>query len=128
MIYLWSGCCSHWTPAERRDGGSAIGTAEEDVMNEREKHQNRHKAQLRELEADIDNVKAMARRTKIDAKVMYDEQIGGLEQKLELARKKVTGLRESSGDAWEGLRGGVEHAMVEIRSGIKEARKVVSAN
>jgi len=97
-------------------------------MTEREKYQNRHKAQLRELEADIDNVKAMARRVRIDPKAKYDEQIGGLEQKLELARVKVTGLRESSGDAWRDLRAEVEHAMTEIKSGIKKARKVVSVD
>lgn len=95
-------------------------------MDKRENHQNKHKAQLRELEADIANVKAFARKARTDAKTGYVEQIRGLEQKLDVAREKADGLRASSGVAWDELRVGVERAMGDLRSGINEARKAIS--
>jgi predicted nucleic acid-binding Zn-ribbon protein len=98
------------------------------MMDKREQQQNRHKAQLRELEADIENLKALARKTRADAKAGYREQISRLEQKLDAARQKAGGLRDSSGDAWDELRSGVEHAMIDLKSGITAARKTVSPN
>jgi hypothetical protein len=96
-------------------------------MDKREKHQNRHKAQLRELEADVDNLRAFAKKTSADAKAGYKERMSLLERKLDTARTKVADLRQSSGDAWTELRAGVEHSVSEVKSEITDARKTLSA-
>ncbi len=95
-------------------------------MDKREKHQNRCKAQLREFEADIQNVRAMARRATADVQADSRERAGCLDEKLKTARKKADGVWVSSSDTWEELRKGLELTMGELKSGISDAWRALS--
>ncbi len=97
-------------------------------MDERKEYQERHKAELTQLKTDIAKLKALAGRAKADAKIGYDEQVKHLEQKLDSAQEKMERLYDSSGDAWEGLRSGAEKAVGELKAGVKEAWKSLSAD
>lgn len=97
-------------------------------MDERKEYQEKHKAELAQLNRDIGKLKALARRAKADAKTGYGEQIKHLEQKLDSAQEKMEKLRESSGDAWEGLRSGAEKALGELKAGVKEAWQSLSSD
>ena len=96
-------------------------------MDERKEYQERHKAELTQLKSDIAKLKALAKRAKADAKTAYGEQVKHLEEKLDSVQEKVDKLHESSGDAWEGLLSGAEKAMGELKAGLKEAWRSLSA-
>jgi len=97
-------------------------------MDERKECEEKHKAELKQLNRDIGKLKTFARRVKADATTAYGEQIKHLEEKLDSAHEKVDKLHESSGDAWEGLRSGAEKAVGELKAGLKEAWGSVSAD
>ena len=97
-------------------------------MDERKEYQEKHKAELAQLDKDIGKLKALAKRAKADAKAGYGEQINHLEQKLDAAQEKMEKLRESSGDAWDGLRSGAEKALGELKAGVKEAWQSLSSD
>ncbi|MFH1864542.1 MAG: coiled coil domain-containing protein [Candidatus Eisenbacteria bacterium] len=97
-------------------------------MDERNEYQEKHRAELTQLNRDIGKLKPLARRAKADARAGCGEQVKHLEQKLDSAQEKMGKLRASSGDAWEGLRSGAEKAMGELKAGVKEAWRSLSAD
>jgi hypothetical protein len=97
-------------------------------MDKRKEYQEKHEAELKQLYRDIGKLKTFARRTKADAKTAYGEQVKHLEAKVDAAQDKVERLRESSGDAWDGLRSGAEKALGELKAGVKEAWQLLSAD
>lgn len=78
-------------------------------------------AQLREWSAKLDQLKAKADGAEAAAKVEYYKQIESIKAKADVAQAKLKELNESSGEAWESLKGGVERAWTDFKTAIEEA-------
>lgn len=78
-------------------------------------------AQLREWRAKLDQLKAKADGAEAAAKVEYYKQIESIKEKADVAQARLKELNESSGEAWESLKGGVERAWTDFKTAIEEA-------
>lgn len=78
-------------------------------------------AQLKELSAKIDVLKAKAEKSGADAKVKYYEKIEDLEKRRSVAREKLKELKAAGEDAWQDLKGGVEAAWSDLGAAVKSA-------
>ena len=86
------------------------------MLENRRAYETQLDAQLAEWKADLDVLKAKARRTEGDAKVNYDKVIDALEQKHDEAGKLLRELQSASDEAWENVKTGTEKVWLEIKS------------
>jgi peptidoglycan hydrolase CwlO-like protein len=91
-------------------------------MDNKEAYINKMKAQLNEWDAEIDKLKAKYEKVSADTALEYQKQIDDLKSKRAAAENKITELKESSGDAWEELKSGIENAWTSLGEAIKSAR------
>lgn len=77
-------------------------------MKQQEVYQHKLQTQLAEWSAAIDQLKARADKAEADVKAGYDEQVGDLQQKLDIAQKKLDELQQARDDVWESLKADVE--------------------
>lgn len=78
-------------------------------------------ARLREWRAKLDQLKAKADGAEAGAKVEYYKQLESIKAKADVAQAKLKELQDSSGEAWESLKGGVERAWADFKMAIEEA-------
>jgi hypothetical protein len=86
------------------------------MLENRKVYETQLDAQLAQWKADIDVLKAKARRAEVDAKVSYDKAIDALEQKHGEAGKHLRELQTASDEAWENVKAGTEKVWLEIKS------------
>lgn len=79
-------------------------------MKQREVYQHKLQTQLAEWSAAIEQLKVRADEAEADVKVEYEKQIGDLQQKLDIAQKKLEELQQARDDVWESLKADVEAA------------------
>lgn len=91
-------------------------------MGIKEAYEQKLQAQLDEWKADIDKLKAKANEADADAQIEYYNQIDELRAMQETARNKLTELKESSDDAWEDLKAGIESARTSLGNALKSAK------
>jgi hypothetical protein len=72
--------------------------------------------QLAQWNADIDVLKAKAKRKEVDAMVHYDKAIDALVRKHDEASHKLQGLKAATDDAWEDLKSGTEKIWLELKA------------
>jgi predicted transcriptional regulator len=77
-------------------------------MKQREVYQHKLQIQLAEWNAAIEQLKVRADEAEADVKVEYEKQIGDLQQKLDIAQKKLEELQQARDDVWESLKADVE--------------------
>ncbi|MGJ0493072.1 MULTISPECIES: sll1863 family stress response protein [Methylobacter] len=77
-------------------------------MKQREVYQHKLQTQLAEWSAAIEQLKVRADEAEADVKVEYEKQIGDLQQKLDIAQKKLEELQQARDDVWESLKADVE--------------------
>lgn len=73
-------------------------------------------AQWAQWKADIDVLKAKARRTEVDAMVEYDKAVDALQRKHKEAGNRLHHLKAASDEAWEGLKASTEKTWSEVKS------------
>jgi uncharacterized coiled-coil DUF342 family protein len=90
-------------------------------MGLKEAYHEKLEAQLREWNAKLDQLKARADGAEASVKLEYYKQIESIKAKADVLQAKLKELQESSGEAWESLKGGVERAWTDFKTAIEEA-------
>ncbi len=83
--------------------------------NEKEVYQKKMEAQLNELNAKINELKATGEKAVEKIRAELNEKIEALRPKQETAQKKLKELKKASGEAWEDLKAGMEKAWEELK-------------
>lgn len=86
------------------------------MLEDRKAYESKLDAQLAQWKADIDVLKAKAKRTSVDVMVNYDKAIDALESKHGEASKQLDNLKTATDDAWENVKAGTEKVWLEIKS------------
>ena len=80
------------------------------------------KAQVGEWSADIEKLKARASHVPAEAKAEYEEQVAGLRKQRDALAAKITDLQETSGEAWDELKQGVQAAWDRAKESFQKAK------
>ena len=80
-------------------------------------------AQLAQWKAEIDVLKAKAKRATVDAMVQYDRSIDSLQGKHDEAAKRLRSLKAASDDAWEGMKASTEKVWTEFKALFQDSQK-----
>ncbi len=86
------------------------------MLEDRKAYETKLDAQLAQWRADIDVLKAKAKRTSVDVMVNYDKAIDTLENKHGEASKQLGNLKTATDEAWENVKVGTEKVWLEIKS------------
>ncbi len=90
-------------------------------MSKKQAYEEKFKAQLDELNAKIDVLKAQAKQAGASARADYYETIEDLLKKRSAAQSRLASLREAGDDAWEDMKQGVEESWVTFAAAVKSA-------
>jgi len=90
-------------------------------MSMKETYQKKLQAQLDEWSAEIDKLKAKADKAEADAQLEYYKHIEGLRSMQVAASSKLAELKDTSDDAWEDLKAGMDSAWNSIGNALKSA-------
>ena len=106
--------------------GEAIGiirvvTYEEPGEGAREKVLAKMEKKLNVWGEEIETLRGKADELSAGARTKWKEQVEELRAKQESARKKLTEMKKSGGEAWEDLRAGTEAALEELKKGVEKA-------
>jgi predicted methyltransferase MtxX (methanogen marker protein 4) len=86
------------------------------MLENRKAYESRLDAQLAQWDADLDVLKAKARRAEVDAMVNYDKAIDALQRKHEEASVHLAKLKEASDETWECVKAGTEKTWHELKA------------
>ncbi len=92
-------------------------------MKNREEYIDKLAAQLKEWSAKIDELEAKAHTVKEDAKTRYGEQIKELKEQRDTTVHKLQELKETSNEAWDIMKAGMETAWSDLKKAITEAKQ-----
>lgn len=90
-------------------------------MSKRQAYEEKFKAQLDELNAKIDILKAKAKQAEASLKGDYYETVEDLLKKRSEAQSKLKDLREAGDGAWEDMKQGVEESWSSFTAAVKSA-------
>ncbi|MDY0094257.1 MAG: coiled coil domain-containing protein [Candidatus Vecturithrix sp.] len=90
-------------------------------MSNKELYQQKLQAQLDEWEAELNKLRAKASGASADAKLEMNQQIEDMQAKIDEGKAKLSELAETSDDAWDSIKEGVESAWDSLKSGFREA-------
>ncbi len=91
------------------------------IMGLKEAYVEKHEAQLRAWDAEIQKLEAKAAEANAEVKIVYYEQLQALYSKRDRAREELHALESAGTDAWESLKTGLEHAWDDLKTGMKRA-------
>jgi len=91
-------------------------------MTTRHEYIEKFKEKLDEWDSDIDELEARAQRVKADIKFEAEDQMAGLRHKRDLARLKISEIRDASEEAWEDLKEGADDAWSSLKEALEHAR------
>jgi hypothetical protein len=86
------------------------------MLKDRKAYESTLDAQLAQWSADLDVLKAKAKRAEVDAKVAYDKSIDAIQRKHDEAGSHLRDLKTASDEAWESVKTGTEKVWVEIKT------------
>lgn len=84
-------------------------------------HQGEMEAQLQEWGTKLDQLKAKADQAGADAEAHLNQKIEELGTKRDEMAQNLENLKNSSDDAWESIRAGLQSAWQEVNKGFEEA-------
>ena len=86
------------------------------MFEHRKIYESRLDAQLAQWGAEIDVLKAKAKRAEVGAKVQYDETIDRLQRTHDDASGHLGRMKEAGDETWESVKTGTEKAWTEFRA------------
>jgi hypothetical protein len=92
-------------------------------MENRRKYIDIMVARLKELESEIRELEVIADKAVAEVKADYRKQINGLFLKKEELKKKVTQIKEATGNAWEDIKAGAELSWEVLNDSVKPAKQ-----
>ena len=90
-------------------------------MSVRDEYRKKFEAQIEEQVARLAVLKARAKQTVADGKIMAYEELAEADRKLTAARARLAELSSASEGAWETMKGGVEQAWNALAEACKKA-------
>ena len=84
-------------------------------------YQDKAEADIRELQARIELLKAKAGTVQADVKVEFNERISELREQQEELQSRLQSLREAGEGAWQELQSGVDKALADLREAVEGA-------
>ncbi len=91
-------------------------------MTTRHEYIEKFKEKLDEWDTDIDELEAKAQKAKAGMKNELDDQITSLRLKRDLARFKLSEIKDASEEAWEDVKGGAEEAWADLKDAMGKAK------
>ena len=86
------------------------------MLENRKAYESKLEAQLAQWKADLDVLKAKAKRAEVGALVKYDKAIDALQHGHEEASRHLGDLKSASDDAWESVKASTEKVWLELKS------------
>jgi hypothetical protein len=86
------------------------------MLADRKAYETKLDAQLAQWDADLNVLKAMARRAEVDAMVSYDQAIDALQRKHEEAGVYLGKLKAATDETWECAKAGTEKSWYELKA------------
>lgn len=90
-------------------------------MSMKDVYQKKLEAQLQEWNAEIEKLKAKARKAEANTQAKYQEKLDEISRKQDAAKAKLAELQNSSEKAWEDLKSGIENAWKNLEDAVKSA-------
>ena len=90
-------------------------------MGLKEAYLAKREAELKEWDAKILQLEAKAEQAEAQIKIHYYEQLESLRAKQTTVRGKLHELKQSSGEAWETIKVGLENAWEDLKGGLTNA-------
>lgn len=90
-------------------------------MTTRHEYIEKLKIKLDEWDNDIDELEAKTLRAKSEIKYEVEDQMKSLRLKRDLARMKMSEIKDASEEAWEDLKEGADEAWLSLKEGIDKA-------
>jgi hypothetical protein len=90
-------------------------------METKKAYQEKIEAQLKEWGINVDILKAKADKTRVEAKIIYYEQIQDLKKKREAAALKLHEIKKGGEGAWGELKTGMGKAFVDLKEAVNRA-------
>jgi hypothetical protein len=91
-------------------------------MTSRHEYIDKLKDKLDEWDADIDKLEELATKAKAGLKFELEDQITSLKIKRDIAKLKLSEIRDASEEAWEDIKTGAEEAWDDLKDAIEKAR------
>jgi len=91
------------------------------MKHQRSEYEKKLDAELRDLNAQVDLLKAKAGTVQAEVKLEYGKAIDALQHKLHHAKGKLQELKTAGDDAWEDIRTGAEKAWDEMKAAYRDA-------
>lgn len=85
-----------------------------------EAYQQKARAQLKEMKARLQMFEARAENASADMKIKYHDNLVDWKARFEDIENRMNELSESSGEAWEDIRTGIDNALGELQSAIQK--------
>ncbi len=92
-------------------------------MTDKNAYVHKMHAQIDQVDAQIDVLKAKISGSAADAQIEYQDQLETLKKHRAAAKSKLTELENAGQDAWEDLKAGMESAWGTMDSAVSEAKK-----
>ncbi len=110
-----------WTSCGSQDKASTPNENErvEAASQEKNQYLEEIEARLRELDQEINALKAKAAKQGKEVRSQFDQQMAELYQKQEVARKEFEKLKNSSQGAWRDMKPGIDAAMRDLEAAYK---------
>ncbi len=86
------------------------------MLADRKAYESKLDAQLAQWDADLDVLKAKARRAEVDAMVNYDKAIDALQRKHDEAGVHLSKLKAATDEAWECAKEATEKSWHELKA------------
>jgi len=93
------------------------------MLKDRKIYESNLEAQLAQWKADIDVLKAKAKRAEVGLMVKYDQGLDALQKKHDGAGQQLEKLKIASDDAWEGAKTSTEKVWGEFKALFQSSAK-----
>jgi hypothetical protein len=91
-------------------------------MTSRHEYIDKIKDKLDEWDADIDELEELATKAKSELKFELEDQITSLKLKRDIAKLKLSEIKDAGEEAWEDIKTGAEEAWDDLKDAIEKAR------
>jgi len=91
-------------------------------MTSRHEYIDKLKDKLDEWDADIDELEARAQKAKAGLQFELQDQITSLKLKRDIARLKLSEIRDAGEEAWEDIKAGAEEAWSDVKDAMEKAK------
>lgn len=93
----------------------------EAVIVAKEAYQKKFETQLKDCDAQLDQLREKAKKAKAEARIKIENELAQLQAQRAAAQKKIDELRSAGEQAWEDLKDGVEKARSDMSGALSKA-------